>query len=280
MNSITPYNVENLLIEVQDLNIEYDGRTIIRNIGTTALPFNVQNVTRANVQQGQITAVIGRSGRGKSTLFKALAGIVPPAKGSIKIADKDKFREVQEGDMGFVQQVYPLSRNQTVFEMLQDAAQQGDFKANESKNLIDNYLNDWGLIEQKNLSPNQLSGGQRQRVAIIEQLLCAHNFMIFDEPFSGLDVCNIEEVKESFHKINASNDINTILFSTHDIEIAVELADQIYIIGYERDERNEYIAGGTIVGSYDLKQMGLAWKTFGTEHLQLATDIKKQMALS
>jgi ABC-type multidrug transport system ATPase subunit len=280
MNSISPYNVENILIDVQDLSVEYDGRTIIRNIGTNAMPFNVQNITRTNVQQGQITAVIGRSGRGKSTLFKALAGIVPPANGSIKIADKDKFRNVQEGDMGFVQQVYPLSRNQTVFEMLKDAAIQGDFKDNESKSLIDNYLNDWGLIEQKNLSPNQLSGGQRQRVAIIEQLLCAHNFMIFDEPFSGLDVCNIEEVKESFHKINTSNDINTILFSTPDIEIAVELADQIYIIGYERNECNEYIPGGTIVGSYDLKQMGLAWKTFGAEHLQLANDIKKQMALS
>jgi ABC-type multidrug transport system ATPase subunit len=279
----TSYTIAEPLIVVEDLSVAYNTKVIIRNIGNANMPFVITDVKRENIEQGQITAVLGRSGRGKSTFFKALSGIVPPSQGNIKIPNQNTagtYRNVQEGDMGFVQQIYPLSRNQTVIEMLQDAAKQGGASASQTKNIIEDYLKDWGLQEQKNLSPNQLSGGQRQRVAIIEQLLCDHSFMIFDEPFSGLDVCNIEDVKESFHKINTANEKNTIIFSTHDIEIAVELADQIYIMGYERNERNEYLPGGTIVGSYDLKQMGLAWKNFGADHLDLVAKIKQQMALS
>jgi ABC-type multidrug transport system ATPase subunit len=279
----TSYTIAEPLIVVENLSIAYNEKVIIRDIGNANMPFVISDTKRENIEQGQITAVLGRSGRGKSTLFKALSGILEPLKGDIKILNENKpgeYRNVREGDMGFVQQIYPLSRNQTVLDMLKDAAKQGGISASKSKEMIDDYLKDWGLIEQKNLSPNQLSGGQRQRVAIIEQLLCNHIFIIFDEPFSGLDVCNIEEVKQSFHKINTANEKNTIIFSTHDIEIAVELADQIYIIGYERNEHNEYLPGGTIVGSYDLKQMGLAWKTYSTEHMDLIAKIKHQMSLS
>jgi ABC-type multidrug transport system ATPase subunit len=272
-------NAEALII-ANDVSVAIDGKVIIRNIGNATFPFCITNTIRENINQGQIIAVLGRSGRGKSTFFKALVGILAPAKGDIKILQHgttDKYAVVKEGDIGFVQQMYPLSRNQTILQMFVDAAKQGGLSATTAKELIDNYLQEWGLMDQKNLSPNQLSGGQKQRVAIIEQLLCAHQFMIFDEPFSGLDVCNIAEVKESFDKINTSNDKNTILFSTHDIEIAVELADHIYIMGFEKNSANEYLPGGTIVGSYDLKAMGLAWKTYSAEHTQLVDMIKKQM---
>ncbi len=281
--SIQNYTVANPLLILNDVGVAIDGKTILRNVGTASLPFQIDDIQKTNVQQGQIIAVLGRSGRGKTTLFKALAGIVPISHGSIKIADATntiQVKEIQEGDMGFVQQVYPLSRNQTVVEMLTDAAQQGSYSNTDAKNLIEKYLQEWGLIDQKNLSPNQLSGGQRQRVAIIEQLLCNHTYMIFDEPFSGLDVVNIQGVKESFEKINTSNDINTILFSTHDIEIAVELADHIFIIGYEKNEKNEFIPGGTLVGSYDLKKLGLAWQPFSAAHQDLANTIKQQLAVS
>jgi polar amino acid transport system ATP-binding protein len=95
--------------------------------------------------------------------------------------------------------------------------------------------------------------------------------MIFDEPFSGLDVGNIEKVKESFTKIGQSDERNTIIFSTHDLRLAVEMADSIYIVGF-KDGNTEY---STIVKHYDLKEMELAWKTYGEGHRQLVTEIKK-----
>ena len=66
------------------------------------------------------------------------------------------------------------------------------------------YLNDWGLNNCKNQYPNELSGGQKQRTAILEQLLSSGYYMVLDEPFSGLDVGNIENVKDAFKLINES----------------------------------------------------------------------------
>lgn len=131
-------------------------------------------------------------------------------------------------------------------------------------------LVNWNLVEHKDKYPCELSGGQRQRTAIIEQMLTSKHFMILDEPFSGLDVGNIEKVKQSFEKILTSNSLNTIIFSTHDIKLAVELADSIYLIGHPEGVEDY----STIVKHYDLKEMGLAWTPYGEGHRVLYNDIK------
>lgn len=283
MSTIT-YSLAKDLLVVENVKVIYGNRTIIRDIGTPQIPFVIKDVKRDHMQQGQTVAVLGRSGRGKSTLFKAITGIIQPAQGSIKIPDtrrENNFRSVKEGDVGFVQQNFPISRNQTVLQMLQDAASQGCVPQNEKKAIIDDHLENWGLKEQRNLAANQLSGGQKQRVAIIEQLLCSHHYVVFDEPFSGLDVCNIDDVCASFRKITSSNEINTIIFSTHDIELAVALADQIYIVGYEQNTNGQFIEGGTVVGYYDLKKLNLAWQAeFGSDQRDLVEMIKKQFKFS
>jgi ABC-type multidrug transport system ATPase subunit len=283
MDIAAKYTLAEDLLVVENLCVAYGNKIIIRDIGTEQIPFAIKDVKRANMQQGQTVAVLGRSGRGKSTFFKAITGIVQPNSGSIKIPDYKQdgnFRTVKEGDVGFVQQNFPLSRNQTIYQMLQNAAAQGKIDAGERNSIINNHIENWGLKEQRNLAPNQLSGGQKQRVAIIEQLLCSHHFMVFDEPFSGLDVCNIEDVRDSFRKITTSNEINTIIFSTHDIDLAVELADQIYIIGYEQNTHGQFVPGGTLVGYYDLKKLDLAWQDFSAGHRDLVDMIKKQFRLS
>ena len=142
--------------------------------------------------------------------------------------------------------------------------------------MIDQYLNEWGLQEHRKKYSCELSGGQRQRTAIIEQMLTDKHFMILDEPFSGLDVGNIEKVKESFERIKAANEYNTIIFSTHDIKLALEMADSIYIIGFPEDTK-EY---STIVGHFDLKALGLAWTEYGDGHREVFSQIKNLLLKS
>ena len=72
-------------------------------------------------------------------------------------------------------------------------------------------LAEWGLETCKGQYPNELSGGQRQRTAILEQLFSSGHYMVLDEPFSGLDVGNILNVKKSFSLINDSHELNTYL---------------------------------------------------------------------
>ncbi len=274
------YSEHNCLIEINNLQVKYGQKTILRDIGTEAIPFRVNDVKREGMIQGQTVAVLGRSGRGKSTLFRNLVGIEKPTSGRIiipKTFDGTEYKNIAEGDVGFVQQTYPLSRNQSVYDMLADAVAMGDHAQSDRDKIINEYLQEWGLMAQKNSYTNQLSGGQRQRVAIIEQLLCSHFFIVLDEPFSGLDVKNIEEVKEAIQKLTTTSEINTVLFSTHNIDLAVSIADSIFLVGYEKDHKGDFIEGGTLLSHYDLKKMGIAWTPYSKEHIDIAEKLKKKM---
>lgn len=235
-----------------------------------------KDVIREGAITGQVIAVVGRSGRGKSTLFKALTGLVQPKSGRVLITDLgspngEDAKMVKEGDVGYVDQGYTLFRHKTIEQILQYALRKSSKSKEEKKLTIDKYLGEWGLEKQRKQYPCELSGGQRQRTAIIEQILSSGHFMVLDEPISGLDLINIEDVKRSFELIKNDNELNTIIFSTHDINFAVEMADSVYVVGYP-NEIHDY---ATIVKHYDLKKMGLAWTKFGQKHLDLVSDIKE-----
>jgi ABC-type nitrate/sulfonate/bicarbonate transport system ATPase subunit len=271
------YQFKETLLYVENLSVAYDGVTIIKDINMTEKDVERENVAAT----GQVIAIVGRSGRGKSTFFKALTGLVKPASGKIMIKDfesnvPEAAKIVSEGDIGFVDQKYTLFRHKTVVQALKYSLKKSGLTDAEKDKKIKEYLTEWGLEKAKDKYPSELSGGQRQRTAIIEQLFSSDKFIVFDEPFSGLDVGNIEEVKKSFELLNRSSTYNTVIFSTHDIELAIELAQSIYVIGYPtiNGEKKDY---GTIVAKYDLREMGLSWKTHCEEHSDLHEIIVKQM---
>jgi len=265
------YELKQTILCLTNVSAGYGEKIILKGVNLIE-----KDVVRLGISAtGQVIAVVGRSGRGKSTLFKVLTGLAKPIEGQVLITDctteiADDAKEVAEGDVGFVDQKYTLFRHKTVLQIM-NYALKGSKASKEEKNaMINDLLIKWGMIDHKDKYPNELSGGQRQRTAIIEQLLTSKHFMVFDEPFSGLDVGNIESVKQSFELIQSSDELNTIIFSTHDIELAVELADSIYVIGYPDETK----AFSTIVKHYDLKEMGLAWQPFGLQHLELAKQVK------
>jgi ABC-type nitrate/sulfonate/bicarbonate transport system ATPase subunit len=280
MNPVS-YEHKETILHVDNLSIAYGDKVIIKDIS-----FEERDVIRKDSPQGQSIAFLGRSGRGKSTLFRALTGLEKPSTGRILIPDyskeivdgKQPAKMVAEGDVGFVNQKYTLFRHKTVYQSLYYALRKSEISAKEKEEKIMHLLKEWGLESRKDQYPIFLSGGQRQRTAILEQLLSSGYYMVLDEPFSGLDVGNIESVKKAFRLINESHELNTIIFSTHDIELAVELADSIYVLGYKKDDPVEV---GTIIKHFDLKKMGLAWHDgFRSEHLELVKDIKEVLLVS
>ncbi len=278
------YEEKDIILHIQNLSVAYGDKVIIQNINLIE-----RNVTRKDMTQGQIIAVLGRSGRGKSTFFRALTGLVAPHTGKILIPDYSKqptnglqpAKEVAEGDVGFVDQKYTLFRHKTIIDSFLYALRKTTQSPKEKKDRVNSYLAEWGLEKVKDQYPNELSGGQRQRVAIIEQLLSSGHYMVLDEPFSGLDVGNILNAKKSFDLIDQGHDLNTIIFSTHDIELATEIADSIYVIGYPKKQDGSLDSIGTIVKHFDLKSMGIAWQNELTPaHLELSKEIKSCMLAS
>ncbi len=274
------YEFKETLLYVENLSVAYDETVIIKDISLSE-----KDVIRPSKENtGQIIAFVGRSGRGKSTFFKALTGLVQPNTGKILIRDfesKDAnaAKPVKEGDIGFVDQKYTLFRHKTVHQTLKFALRKTSLSETEKEAKIKDYINKWGLDKCIDKYPNELSGGQRQRTAIIEQLFSSDKFIVMDEPFSGLDIGNIEEVKKSFELLSDMSEYNTVLFSTHDIELAIELAQVIYVIGHPtiNGEKKQY---GTIVAKYDLREMELAWKDHCADHVKLYKEIAHQMMIS
>jgi polar amino acid transport system ATP-binding protein len=271
------YKELDTILYVDKLCVGYDGKQILKDVNIIE-----KNIVReGHTSTGQVIAFIGRSGRGKSTLFKALTGLLKPTSGQVfitdlKTQDANDAKEISEGDMGFVDQKYTLFRHKTVEDICRYAMRKVNNSKAEKEDIITKYLEDWGLAEHRKKYSCELSGGQRQRTAIIEQILSSKHFMILDEPFSGLDVGNIEKVKVAFDRIKDDNEYNTIIFSTHDIKLAIELADSIYIIGFPEGV-TDY---STVVKHYDLKAMGLAWTEYNDSHRAVYNDIKELLLKS
>ena len=271
------YKTEETLLYVENLSVGYEGKIIIKDIN-----FVEHNITREGYNStGQVISFIGRSGRGKSTLFKALTGLLKPSSGRIMLTDtKSKIKGgakiVTEGDLGFVDQKYTLFRHKTVFQICKYALSKSLLNDKEKNELIEKYLSEWGLEEHKDKYSCQLSGGQKQRTSLLENILRNKHFLILDEPAASLDICNIEKLKQYFKQFSNEDEDNTIIFSTHDINLAVELSDSIYILGFPQGETSY----STIVKHYDLKQMGIAWQEFGPAHIELVKDIKELLAIS
>ncbi len=270
------FNEEGKLLHLDNISFAYGDQVILKDISLEEF-----DIIRENSITGQKIAILGRSGTGKSTLFRLIAGLRKPKTGSIYIADtssenEDDAKLVQEGDVGYVSQQSTLFRDRTAYQALSFALRKKDMIEDEKKALIDSYLLSWGLNSIRNKYPNQFSGGQRQRIAIIQQILSCGHFLVMDEPFRGLDVGNIKDTKNAFDKICNEHEYNTIIFSSHNVNLAVELADVIYVLGQPIVE-NKLQTYSTLIGKFDLRELGLAWKDFDTDHLKLAKSIEDLM---
>jgi len=263
------YTLKDTLLHLEAIDIAYGDNLVIKDFTMTE-----KDVVIDGQNTGQFIAILGRSGRGKSSLFKVMTGLLKPTSGEVMISNGvGGAKLVKEGDVGFVNQKYTLFRHKTVYQILFYALRKTGKTKAQKEEMITTYLTNWDLLRQKDQYSCELSGGQRQRTAILEQIFTSGKYIVFDEPASGLDVGNIEKLKKSFALISQQDELNTVIFSTHDINLAVELADSIYVIGHPSDD----VTYSTKVAHYDLKEMGLAWRPFGVQHLELVEKIKKDM---
>jgi ABC-type nitrate/sulfonate/bicarbonate transport system ATPase subunit len=242
------YKKEEVILKAESIHLNFD-RLILRDIN-----FQVHNITRPNLQQGQVVSLIGRSGIGKTQLFKILSGLMQPTSGNVMIGSD--LRPVIEGQVGIVPQNYILFNHRSILDNLK-LGLRGSIKKlqeKEKEDLINNYAIKFGLQEHLKKYPMQLSGGQRQRVSIIQQILTGNKFILLDEPFSGLDPVIKDKVIELLVSISELDELNTLIIVSHDLENSLAISDTAFILA-----KQEHHEGATITETIDLIEMGLAW---------------------
>jgi polar amino acid transport system ATP-binding protein/sulfate transport system ATP-binding protein len=229
-----------------------------KNVILRELNLEIHDCYRPGCVTGQIVGLLGPSGIGKTRLFRILSGIDKPDTGSVLIGEKGV--PVERGMVGVVAQNYPLFEHRTVAGNLELAARAAGLDRAAASEKAALFLKRFGLEDRADLYPCQLSGGQRQRVAIAQQFLCSEHFVLMDEPFSGLDLIAVDQVCKMIAEVANSDELNTMIVVTHDIPAAVTVSDTIWLLGRDRDEHGKIIPGAKLKKSYNLAEMGLAWR--------------------
>ena len=245
------FETKEVLFSLNGINKAYN-QPILRNIN-----FDIFNLTRPDVNnQGQIVSLVGKSGCGKSTLFRLMAGIEKSDSGLIKLSDNaNKLVPVAEGNVGVVFQNSYVYEWRKVKKILSMASAKNKTPNWDSKNAIAYYAQILDIEDHLEKFAKQLSGGQRQRVAIAEQILNGGDFILMDEPFSGLDSLTIDKVTQTLSKLVLEGDKKTVILISHDLSNSLAISDTAFILAKEKDT-----LGATITNKICLASMGLAWQ--------------------
>jgi polar amino acid transport system ATP-binding protein/sulfate transport system ATP-binding protein/NitT/TauT family transport system ATP-binding protein len=274
---MTPYTKKDVLLQATDVSLSYDRRCILYDID-----FTIRDIVRPGLQQGQVVSLVGRSGIGKTQLFRLLSGLQRPDSGEITIRERVpsarrdgsiqiyRDRIVQPGDMGVIFQNYYLFGWRTVRQSLMLAARKNKALAGKEEDAIRQYTQQFDIADVLSRYPAALSGGQQQRVSIIQQLLKGSDFLLLDEPFSGLDVCVLDKVVELLLQVSLSDELKTLIIVSHDIATAAAISDTVFILGKKRGHE-----GSTLVREIDLIERGLAWRKDVRQEKAFAETIRE-----
>lgn len=190
-----------------------------------------------DVPDGSLTALLGPSGGGKSTLLRVISGLETPDAGVVRIAGEDVTSIApQKRDVGFVFQHYAAFKHLTVRDNIAFGMKIRKRPKAEITATIDELL---ALVQLDGFAgryPDQLSGGQRQRMALARALAVEPRVLLLDEPFGALDVKVRRDLRDWLLRLHEERPVTTIIV-THDREEAMELASQIVVINGGRVEQ-------------------------------------------
>ncbi|HET6534256.1 MAG TPA: ABC transporter ATP-binding protein [Actinoplanes sp.] len=179
------------------------------------------------VGDGEFLAIVGRSGCGKSTMLRLIAGLLPASAGDITVSGERVTGPRRDIAMMF--QRPALLPWRTVLDNVLLPVQIYGWRKAEHRQLAHDLLQLTGLAGFEKRMPYELSGGMQQRVALCRSLIANPRVMLMDEPFSALDALTREELSVELQKIHMENNA-TIVFVTHSIDEAVLLADRVVVL--------------------------------------------------
>jgi sulfate transport system ATP-binding protein len=209
----------------------------VRNVSKSFNGFKALDDVSLRVPDGSLTALLGPSGGGKSTLLRVIAGLEAPDGGEVLFSGEAVTTlPAQERGVGFVFQHYAAFKHMTVRDNIAFGLRIRKRPKAEVRERVDELLALVHLGGWADRYPAQLSGGQRQRMALARALAVQPRVLLLDEPFGALDATVRKELRDWLRKLHDEVHVTTI-FVTHDQEEALEVAQQVAVINGGRIEQ-------------------------------------------
>ena len=212
-----------MLLEVKDLNTYYGDSHALQNMSLA-------------VDKGEIVALLGRNGMGKSTTLKSIMGLLKPKSGSVIFQERQitgfpPYKVAKEG-IGYVPEERRIFPNLTVLDNLKMGIKHGQAAKSDSNNLwtFERIFKHFPFMKERSHQKGALlSGGEQQMLAIGRTLMGNPDLLMVDEPTEGLAPVMVQEVRDILAEINKTG--VSILLVEHNLKVAMSLADRVYLMG-------------------------------------------------
>lgn len=204
------------MLEFKNVTKQFETVTAVKNISFT-------------LQDGNVLGIVGRNGAGKSTMFRMILNLVEPTEGEI-LFNKQPIQDTIRNRFGYLPEEGSLLPQLTVLDICEYYGALKLMKKAEIKQRLLVLLKEFHLEEYLNVKIKKLSKGNRQKVQFIVAILHDPDFIILDEPFSGLDPVSVEELEKAILKLKDAG--KTIVFSSHIMSHVETLCDELLFIDH------------------------------------------------
>lgn len=217
---------------VDELQKSYGGRRVVDGVSF-------------HVSRGEVVGLLGRNGAGKTTSFDMVLGLVKPEKGKIRLNNKDLTRLPihlrSRLGVGYLPQENSTFRKLTLTENLRLILELRGVKRREQNDKIAFLLEQFGLAHLAHVVAVQLSGGERRRLEIARSLAAEPEFILLDEPFTGIDPISIADIQSLIRRLRDEWNLG-VLLTDHNPRATLRITDRAYLI----DHGKILVAGSSV----------------------------------
>ena len=195
---------------------------------------SVVNGVSFEVQKGEVVGLLGPNGAGKTTTFYMVVGLIKPNKGNIFLDGEDisawPMNIRAKYGVGYLPQEASIFRKLSVEDNIKLVLEMNDkLTINEKKKKLEELLDEFGVTKLRYEMAVSLSGGERRRVELARALAASPDFILLDEPFTGIDPIAIGEIKENIRKLSIDKGLG-VLITDHNPKATLSITDRAYVI--------------------------------------------------
>ena len=210
-----------MIIETKNLVKIYGDRSVVNDVSF-------------EVNKGEVVCLLGPNGAGKTTTFYMVVGLVKPNRGQVLLNGEDisawPMNLRSKAGIGYLPQEASIFRKLTVDENIKLVLEMNDkLTVNEKKKKLEELLDEFGVTKLRSESAISLSGGERRRVELARALAASPDFILLDEPFTGIDPIAIGEIKDTIRKLSEDKGLG-VLITDHNPKATLSITDRAYVI--------------------------------------------------